>query len=432
MIKKAQLVVALVFIFIGLATVPWEGDQKWIWRGMILYSIPLLCCLFSSSKVKEIGFLVGACTLFQALASPFLLDKVTLKDYVTLKPNFHKVINVKNGVISGIDGDQAYNTDEKGFRVTRKINYEKKPDNFLRIFAIGSSTVEGMLLGDQVNWPHLLQEKLNSALAPKQVEVINTGKSATSSRNHLATFIQILKYEPDIVIFLMGGNDWGHHIKLSQTQKTKFHKLANKIGINLNTKTKESLSAFRATSRFDNSLIAEVIKISKKKLKKDTSFEKNTLYQSFAGGSITTSMGSLNRADKRTFLPNHVSPEYRYFVSKMGEACKDNKLICIFSNQPTAYKKNATDEIKSKFWVTPHNEDYTLSFDSMVHIANIYNNFTISFAIDNNFIPCNIAGKIPPTLDYLWDDIHFNLGGAKKAGKIIFECVMHSLNSNSS
>ena len=136
MTKKAQLVVALVFILIGLATVPWEGDQKWIWRGMILYSIPLLCCLSSSSKVKEIGFLVGACTLFQALASPFLLDKVTLKDYVTLKPNFHKVINVKNGVISGIDGDQAYNTDEKGFRVTRKINYEKKPDNLLRIFAI--------------------------------------------------------------------------------------------------------------------------------------------------------------------------------------------------------------------------------------------------------------------------------------------------------
>ena len=45
---------------------------------------------------------------------------------------------------------------------TKKINYKKKPTNVLRIFAIGSSTVEGMLLGDRVNWPHLLQEKLNS------------------------------------------------------------------------------------------------------------------------------------------------------------------------------------------------------------------------------------------------------------------------------
>ena len=429
--KLIQLVVPLTFIFIGLMTAPWEGDQKWIWRGMILYSIPLACYLSSSSKVKEMGFLVGACVLFQALASPFLLEKVILKDYVTLKPNFHKVINVKEGVISGIEGDQTYTTDEKGFRVTRKIIYKNKPANVLRIFAIGSSTVEGMLLGDKVNWPHLLQEKLNLTLTSKQAEVINTGKSASSSRNHLATFLQILKYEPDIAIFLMGGNDWGHHIKSSQNPKSYFHELANKAGIRLTIKAKESLSKLRTVMRFDNTLIAEIIKVIKKKLKKRDLPKENILYQSFAGGKITASMDSLNRADKRIFQPTQVSSEYRHFVSRIGEVCKKNKLICIFANQPTGYKRNATEEIKSKFWVTPHNEDYTLSFDSMIHIASMYNDFTISYALDNNFAPCDISGKVPPTLDYLWDDIHFNTRGAEKAGEIIFECVMQTLNSNS-
>ena len=49
----------------------------------------------------------------------------------------------------------------------------------------------------------------------------------------------------------------------------------------------------------------------------------------------------------------------------------------------------------------------------------------------NNFVPCDVSGKIPPTLDYLWDDIHFNIGGAKKAGEIIFECIIQALDIDS-
>ena len=431
MTKLKQFAVPLTFIFVGLVTVPWEGDQKWIWRGLILYSIPLTCYLSSSLKVKEIGFLFGMCILFQALASPFLLNKVILKDYVTLEPNFHEVINVKKGVITGIEGDQAYITDEKGFRVTRKIDYENKSANILRIFAIGASTVEGMLLGDQVNWPHLIQEKLSSALISKQVEVINTGKSATSSRNHLATFRQILKYEPDIAIFLMGANDWSHHIKSSQNQKKIFHKLSNKIGMHLTTEIKENLAAWRTAIRFDNTLIAEVIKVVKKKLKKKKTPRKETLYQKFAGGSITTSMGSLNRADKRIFRPTRVSPEYRYFVSKIGKICIDGNITCIFVSQPTAYKNGAGDKIKAKFWVTPHKENYTLDFDSLVHVSSLYNDFIISYARSNNIANCDLAEQTPPTLKYFWDDVHFNVGGTKKASEVIFECVMRTLNSSS-
>ncbi len=255
----------LIFILVGLLTVPWEEHEKWVWRGMLLYSLPLLCYLSSSAKAREIGFLIGLCTLFQAIASPFIIDKITLRDYVTLEPNFHNVINVKKGSIAGIEGEQAYTTDEKGFRVTRKINYENKPDNTLRIFTIGASTVEGMLLGDHVNWPPLLQEKLNSSLTPKQVEVINTGKSATSARNHLATLIQIIKYEPDIVVFLMGGNDWHNHIKESQVPKEDFYNSLGKVGINLSPKTKELLSVIRTATRFDYTIIAEIFKTIKVK-----------------------------------------------------------------------------------------------------------------------------------------------------------------------
>ena len=256
-------------------------------------------------------------------------------------------------------------------------------------------------------------------------------KYLTSNQNTELLGEQALKYKPDIAIFLMGGNDWGHHIKSSQNQKRFFDKLTNKLGIHLSTRTKEILSALRTAMRFDNTLIAEIIKTFKNILKKRRAPKENTLHQSFSGGSITTAMDSLNRTDKRVFLPTQVSSEYRYFVSRIGDTCKNNKLICIFANQPTAYNTNATDEIKSKFWVTPHNESYTLDFNSMIHIASMYNQFTMSYALDNNIFPCDVSGEIPPTLDYLWDDIHFNIGGAKKAGEIIFECIIQALDTDS-
>ena len=64
----------------------------------------------------------------------------------------------------------------------------------------------------------------------------------------------------------------------------------------------------------------------------------------------------------------------------------------------------------------------------MVYIARIYNNFTISFALKNNLTPCDVSKEIPPTLDFLWDDIHFNIKGAKEAGEIIYKCIIKALN----
>ncbi|MBT5029282.1 MAG: hypothetical protein HOM97_12875 [Nitrospina sp.] len=421
-----KLKAPLIFILIGLLTVPWEEHEKWVWRGMILYSLPLLCYAIGSAKSKEWGFLIGLCMILQAIASPIIIDKISLRDYVTLEPNFHNTINVKKGSITGIEGEQGYTTDEKGFRVTKKINYDNKPDNTLRIFTVGASTVEGMLLGDHVNWPPLLQNKLNETLTSKNTEVINTGKSATTARNHLATLKQITKYEPDLVVFLLGGNDWHSHITVSQAPEKHSVGFLSKLGIHLPTKTKECIHVIRIATRFDYTIIAEIFKTIKLRFKK-TERKQDSIYQNFAGGAIVTYMGSLNRPDKRVFRPAQVTPEYRYFVAEMVDTCKDKNIACVFANQPTAYQNDAGDEIKKTFWITPFEEEYTLDFPSLVHIASLYNEFLIKYARDNHVTGCDLASQTPPTFDYFWDGVHFNIGGAKKASEIIFECVMKTL-----
>ena len=58
-----------------------------------------------------------------------------------------------------------------------------------------------------------MQEKLDQKYQDLNFEVINTGVSGLRANNHIATLKKILKYNPDMAIFLIGINDWNHDIK---------------------------------------------------------------------------------------------------------------------------------------------------------------------------------------------------------------------------
>lgn len=108
----------------------------------------------------------------------------------------------------------------EGFRRTTDVS-RAKPTGTYRIFLMGASTAYG--LGGL--WPHLqreyavvdnsetidayLERYLNAALPGIQVEVINAAITSTWTHHHLIYLNQtILKYDPDIVLFLDGYNDF--------------------------------------------------------------------------------------------------------------------------------------------------------------------------------------------------------------------------------
>ncbi len=107
-----------------------------------------------------------------------------------------------------------------GFRSTREIPI-KKPDDTYRIFLMGGSTAYG--LGTM--WPQLqkdylalddsetisayLEKQLNYALPGRNIEVINAAISSHWTHHHLIYLNQsILRYEPDMIVFLDGQNDF--------------------------------------------------------------------------------------------------------------------------------------------------------------------------------------------------------------------------------
>lgn len=107
-----------------------------------------------------------------------------------------------------------FTTDEKGFRVSHAINYARKPANVVRIFLIGGSTTEAWFIDDRNTFGYLLEQHLNQDLTKQglEAEVINTARGGVASADHYYVAHEVMRYDPDLVIYLMGINDMNPYL----------------------------------------------------------------------------------------------------------------------------------------------------------------------------------------------------------------------------
>jgi len=389
---------SIVVVIFGLCVADFDS-LKWTIITIALFSVPLLMQLMRSGNLRIYSLWLGFFLVIQTLISPILIDR----DLITLPPRMHEIKDVTTG-LPGIQGEQVITTDFKGFRTSGQVEYDR--NEAYRIFAIGGSTTEQLLLDDRATWTHLLQEQLTEELK-LEVEVINTGVSGLRATHHLATLKYILGMHPDMVIFLLGINDWNHQLKnaLSETERV------------------EGLAAFRKNYAFKTTLLANLIGLIYSSASSQKSVNEKPVIQEERGEYYTHQRNSLGRAEVRRFKPSQVSEEYREKLVAISETCLQNGIECLFITQPSGYQAGATEEYKKGFWMTPPNQAYTLDFDSMIHIASLYNSYLKQFSSDRGHYACDAASELLPTFDVFYDDCHFNTNGAVIMSKVVSSCV---------
>ena len=113
---------------------------------------------FLQSKKVNIIFVNLFFVIFLNLISTPQFYKITF-DIPVRNANNKQIIEYKRDFFKGIfSGTHIINTDEKGYRTNKKINYKKKPDNSLRVITIGASTTEEYNTDDKKTWSNLLVE----------------------------------------------------------------------------------------------------------------------------------------------------------------------------------------------------------------------------------------------------------------------------------
>jgi len=393
--KTIEVMCALCILAFG-AWFSGIGDDeiplRWVIVSVILYSIPLIMQSVQQQVLKIYALWFGAFLVLQQVLSPFLKDP----DFKTLPSNMDSQFVVTGSGLPGIQGFQHVTTDSNGFRVIPRVDYEEKKG--IRIFAIGGSTTEQLILDDKSTWAFLLQEGLMRNL-DVPVEVINTGVSGLRARHHLATLRHAVMYRPDVVLFLVGINDWNKDIRVhfgSRGYRTPRQNFRNSLLGNFMSRVNEWIAESNTGASATASSPRE---------------QKGEYY--------TKQNNSLAKADRRKYTPAQVSEEYIHDLELIAYTCKEQKIICVFITQPTGYSPLSGEEYRKSFWMTPPNEAYTLDLDSLTHISKLYNLYLTEFAKRHGFDLIDLASEVEPSHEHFYDDAHFNTNGSEHVATIL-------------
>jgi lysophospholipase L1-like esterase len=393
-----RFVGALLVLIFGVFAVGNWTSVKWVTLTLIAYSCPFALQFFPNRQVQVYGLWFGIFLVLQTLITPLVIDR----NYKTLPPNMVQKIDVIGDAMPGINGLQSITTDGLGFRVTKPVDYESKPAGTFRIFAIGGSTTEQIVIDDERTWAHLLQQRLEGLDESKSVEVINTGISGARAIQHLSTLRRIIEFEPDLVVFLMGINDWNRHIW------------------NVHGAPESRNPGVPSTPiQFSQSLLGLILK---GVLTEKAAYNPEEVVPDY-GEYYSSQNDSLTRPVVKSFLPADVSDDYSEAVEAIGATCSESAVDCMFVTQPTAYSASDTSPLLRYLWMTPPNTDYTLTLDSLRHVAKTYDAYLINYASENGFPFCDLTRNFVPSIDHLYDDCHFNTAGSKHVADILAPCV---------
>ena len=89
----------------------------------------------------------------------------------------------------------------------------KKAQTVYRVFLLGGSVAQLYDIGSQ---RPTLREALQASLPGKTVEVLNLGMSAYDAARAEVRFDEVLRYEPDLIVFMTGANESGRPLLSSR------------------------------------------------------------------------------------------------------------------------------------------------------------------------------------------------------------------------
>ena len=397
---------SFVFAF-GCLVFDSEASGRWLALTILLYALPLVGQLFNNATIRTYSTWLGIFLVAQALCRP----EYFASDYETLVPNSDRLVDSRG--LRGISEVHRFTTDEKGFRITKDIDY--KDNTTFRIFAVGGSTTKQLHLGDRKTWTHLLQESLQNS-ANAEIEVINTGVAGLRAINHLATMKQTLSLNPDMYVFLVGANDWMTH--LYREHGTLLSRLRRWYSLQ-NTLLGRAITPVYMRMKYGS---VEARRIADNEITQDmqTALSEET---SETVDPYLLMRGSVYQHEKRIFMPASVRKDYVAELDEIVELCERHSVGCIFVTQPNGYKKNITSEFKQSFGMTGVRDKYTLTLDSMIYLANLYNSFLIEFAAERNVPLCDLDVVIEPSFDNFYDEMHFNNMGAERVADHLHNCI---------
>ncbi len=309
---------------------------------------------------------------------------------IVIEPNLPGVEPVHEGRVN------QFSTNNLGFRGDDLVR--PKPVDELRIFTIGGSTMECIVLDDSRDPSRLLQDTLDEMSEGRQVRVYNAGKSGDRSYDHLAMVTQrIAHLQPDVLVVFAGVNDlmaglFGvDYLHLEPRQIARADLLKFLAG-----ESQLYRRAHTAARRFRRRTAREI----QETIAFETNYaEKVTLQQSFPA------IEAPPRVDLGSYATNLRS------IVAVGRAAGARVVLM---TQASTWNSTVDPEASRWHWMRLR-QDGVYREDLMDAALESYNDVMRGLAATENVEIVDLAATMSKSLEWFYDDVHFNDAGARAA-----------------
>lgn len=312
--------------------------------------------------------------------------------------------------LPGLGGKKRFSTNNYGFRGEEMVL--PKPDDEYRVFIIGGSTTECLYLDDSESVDRTLQDALaKNNPGSKKIKVYGAGKSGDRSDHHISMLVhRVTQMQPDMVIVFAGMNDLsasifnhdylhrGSNTRVSRFIMFRIFSTEFQIPRYLYRAAENVIPEYRGR-RVLESLTLESNYKSKIELRKNAPI-----------------------TDK---VPVLKKEEYRNNLKTLAGVAKGHGFKMIFMTQASTWNSKVDPDAKNWHWMT-YRDGATYKEEVMDKSLEEMNDVMREVGVELTIPVYDLARNIPKSTEYFYNDIHFNVTGARKAGEDLGKFILET------
>ncbi len=338
------------------------------------------------------------------LADPYKTERRTAT-YIRRAHQPHSALTFQaEPGLPGMKGVTRWTTNNLGFRGGELVS--PKPLDELRVFLIGGSTTECLIVDDADSLDAVVQKTMQERVSDRaRVRVYNAGVSGDRSDDHVAILTQrIAHLQPDVIVVFAGINDL-----LSAIQGHDF--------LHLPTRVRPPWMLLATQSQLGRLAYYSV----KFRLPYRESTQDETFVTAYQYG-----VKRQKSARAASEPPTFDTRGYENNLRTLAGVAAGHGIALIFITQQTTWNSDVDPDAADWQWML-NVDDVRYAEDDMQRALERMNDSMRQIA-DSLAVPLyDLARLMPKSTEFFYDDAHFNTNGARVAGTQLAAVILERI-----
>jgi lysophospholipase L1-like esterase len=326
-------------------------------------------------------------------------------------PNLDLETHPEPGLPGMTTGPNRFTTNNLGFRGPELAR--PKPPSEYRIFLVGGSTAECLYLDDDDALNAVLQDALEDRIGSRLARVYNAGKSGDRSDDHISMVVhRLVHLEPDLIVLFAGINDvrasvFGYDYLHYQPPRSVEPAQPEGLGVRLRLAVYELQIGRRLYY-----LLKRVQPPSRMEMLQAIPLTSN----------YRERVAEQRAAPLVPDAPEADVAAYERNLRTIAGVARGQGIGLVLMTQQTTWASTDDPGVEQWQWMLL-GPDGRYEAAAMAAQMEEINEAMRRVARDEGLPLYDTVAEIPPTLEYFYDDVHFNVAGARKAGEGVARLV---------